>query len=60
MLDGQFTAVRQAVGVPKGRDAGATYLRGFVEEARTSGLVGRAIEKTGAIGVSVAPKAPVR
>ena len=60
MLDGQFMAVRQAVGVPKGRDAGTTYLRGFVEEARTSGLVGRAIEKTGAIGVSVAAKAPAQ
>ncbi len=60
ILDGQFMAVQQAVGIPKGRDAGITYLRGFVEEAKASGLVARAIEKTGAIGVSVAPKAPVQ
>jgi len=60
ILDGQFFGVQQAVGVPKGRDAGIQYLRGFVEEAKASGLVGRAIEKTGARGVSVAPKAPVR
>jgi polar amino acid transport system substrate-binding protein len=60
ILDGQFMAVQQAMGVPKGRDAGATYLRGFVEEAKASGLVARAIEKTGAVGVSVAPKAPVQ
>ena len=60
ILDGQFMAVQQAVGVPKGRDAGVAYLRGFVEEAKTSGLVARAVEKTGAVGVSVAPKAPAQ
>jgi polar amino acid transport system substrate-binding protein len=60
ILDGQFMAVQQAVGVPKGRDAGVKYLRGFLEEAKASGLVARAIEKTGARGVSVAPKAPVQ
>jgi len=57
MLDGQFMKVAQAVGVPRGRDAGLAYLRGFVEDAKASGLVARAIEKTGARGVSVAPKA---
>jgi polar amino acid transport system substrate-binding protein len=60
ILDGQFFGVQQAVGVPKGREAGIQYLRGFVEEAKASGLVARAIEKTGARGVSVAPKAPVQ
>jgi polar amino acid transport system substrate-binding protein len=60
LLDGRFMAVQQSVGTPKGRDAGAAYLRGFVEEAKASGLVARAIEKTGARGVSVAPKAPVQ
>src|SRR5256885_234678 len=58
MLDGQFMRVPQAVGVPRGRDAGLAYLRGFVEDAKASGLVARAIEKTGAPGVSVAPEAP--
>ena len=57
MLDGQFMAVQQAVGVPRGRDAGLAYLRGFVEDAKASGLVARAIEQTGARGVSVAAKA---
>jgi len=58
MLDGQFMKVPQAVGVPRGRDAGLAYLRGFVEEAKASGLVGRAIDRIGARGVSVAPRAP--
>lgn len=60
ILDGRFMAVQQSVGVPKGRDAGAAYLRGFVEETKASGLVARAIEKTGAAGVTVAPKAPAQ
>jgi polar amino acid transport system substrate-binding protein len=59
MLDGRFMAVQQSIGVPKGRDAGLAYLRGFVEDAKASGLVARAIEKTGARGVSVAPRAPI-
>jgi polar amino acid transport system substrate-binding protein len=57
MLEGRFMAVQQSIGVPRGRDAGLAYLRGLVEEAKASGLVARAIEKTGARGVSVAPKA---
>jgi polar amino acid transport system substrate-binding protein len=57
MLDGRFMAVQQSIGVPRGRDAGLHYLRGFVEDAKSSGLVARAIERTGARGVSVAPKA---
>ena len=60
LLDGEFMRVPQAVGVPRGRDAGLVYLRGFVEDAKASGLVARAIERTGARGVSVAPRASVR
>jgi len=56
LLDGRFMAVQQAIGMPRGRDAGLSYLRGFVEEAKASGLVGRAIDRTGARGVSVAPR----
>jgi polar amino acid transport system substrate-binding protein len=57
VLDGRFMAVQQAVGVPRGRDAGLAYLRRVVEEAKASGLVARAIERTGARGVAVAPRA---
>jgi polar amino acid transport system substrate-binding protein len=57
VLDGRFMAVQQAVGMPRGRDAGLAYLRGVVEDAKVSGLVARAIERTGARGVSVAPSA---
>jgi polar amino acid transport system substrate-binding protein len=57
MVDGRFMAVQQSIGVPKGRDAGLAYLREVVEDAKASGLVARAIAKTGARGVSVAPRA---
>ena len=39
ILDGQFSAVQQAVGTSKGNDAGAAFLRDFVEEAKASGFV---------------------
>jgi polar amino acid transport system substrate-binding protein len=57
MLDGRFMAVQQAIGVPRGREAARAYLGRFVEEAKASGLVARAIAATGARGVSVAPAA---
>jgi len=58
VLNGQFTAVQQAIGTPKGRDASAAFLRAFVEEVKASGLVAEAISRNGVQGVSVAPPAP--
>jgi len=58
ILNGNFTAVQQAVGTPKGHDAGAEYLREFAEDVKATGLVARAIEKHGVRGVSVAAAAP--
>ena len=56
ILDGQFTAVQQAVGTPRKNTAGAAFLRDFVEEAKKSGLVARLIERHGVVGrLSVAP-----
>lgn len=57
LLEGRFTAVQQAIGTHRGREAGAEYLRAFVEDAKASGLVARAIENNGVRGVSVAPAA---
>ena len=57
VLDGQFTAVQQAVGTAKNREAAAQYLRAFVEDVKASGLVGEAISRNGVQGVSVAPAA---
>jgi polar amino acid transport system substrate-binding protein len=57
LLDGNFTAVQQAAGTPKGRAAGAKYLREFIEDVKASGLVAKLIEKNNVRGLSVAPKA---
>jgi polar amino acid transport system substrate-binding protein len=54
VLEGRFMAIQQAVGIPKGRGAGAIYLREFIEDVKASGWVARAIEKAGVRGVSVA------
>ena len=55
ILEGRFSVVGQAVGTHRGHDAGAKYLREFVEDIKTSGLVARVMEKNGVRGVSVAP-----
>jgi len=57
ILDGNFTAVQQAAGAPKGRPAGAKYLREFIEDAKASGLVAKLIEKNNVRGLTVAAKA---
>jgi polar amino acid transport system substrate-binding protein len=58
ILDGQFTAVQQAVGTARVNAAGAAFLRDFVEEAKRSGLIARLIERHGVVGrLSVAPPA---
>src|SRR5258707_2624356 len=50
ILDGQFTAVQQAVGTPKKNTAGFAFLRDFVEEAKKSGLIASLIERHGVVG----------
>ena len=57
LLDGKFTAVQQAIGTPREREAGAAFIREFVEEAKASGLVGQFIARHQVKGLSVAPPA---
>ena len=58
ILDGQFTAVQQAVGTPKKNAAGFAFLRDFVEESKKNGLIASLIERHGVVGrLSVAPPA---
>lgn len=58
ILDGQFSAVQQAVGVNKGNDAAYAWLKDFVEASKASGLIASFIEKHGVQGkLSVAPPA---
>jgi polar amino acid transport system substrate-binding protein len=57
ILDGQFTAVQQAIGTARGNAASAAFLHDFVEEAKASGLVASLIERHKVRGLSVAPAA---
>src|SRR5438309_1204603 len=59
LLPGRFMAIEQAMGAPKGRDAGVRYLREFVEEMKASGLVAKALEVSGQHDAVVAPPTPV-
>ena len=61
VLDGQFSAVQQAMGTPLGRDrAGFEHLASFVEEAKTSGFVTDRIAAHRVVGLTVAPPDPSR
>jgi polar amino acid transport system substrate-binding protein len=57
ILDGNFTAVQQAAGTPKGRPAAFAYLRDYIEDVKATGLVARTIEKNNVRGLTVAPRA---
>jgi len=58
ILDGQFTAVQQAIGTPKKNAAAFEFLKQFVEESKKNGLVASLIVRHGVQGrLSVAPPA---
>jgi polar amino acid transport system substrate-binding protein len=57
ILDGQFTAVQQAVGTSKANTEAAAFLSAFVEEAKASGLIASFIAQHKVQGLSVAPPA---
>ena len=55
ILDGQFSAVQQAIGTARGNDAAAAFLSEFVAEAKGSGFVASLIAQHQVRGLSVAP-----
>ena len=54
LLDGRFMEIRQAMGLPKGREAGARYLSAFVEEVKATGFVAGALARHRIEGAAVA------
>ena len=54
ILDGGFTAIQQAAGTPVDRANGARYLRDFIEEVKSSGVVAKAIAAHGVRGLTLA------
>lgn len=57
LLEGRFMVIQQAMGLPKGREAGARYLSAFVEDMKASGFVAAALARHGIEGAAVAPAA---
>ncbi len=55
LLDGRFMVIQQAMGLPKGRDAGVAYVSRFVEEMKASGFVAAALARHRIEGAVVAP-----
>ncbi len=47
LIETPFMTIRQAMAVPKGRDAGLAYLDLFLEEMRNSGFIADALERSG-------------
>ena len=47
IVEPAFMTIRQAMGTPKGRVAGAAYLSAFIEEHKASGFVAAALERSG-------------
>jgi polar amino acid transport system substrate-binding protein len=60
VLPDRFMVIEQAMGTPKGRDAGAQYLRSFIEDLKASGFVANALLESGQAEATVAPPAAVR
>jgi polar amino acid transport system substrate-binding protein len=45
LLPNRFMVINQAMASRTGRDAGARYVREFVEDAKASGFVAKALER---------------
>jgi polar amino acid transport system substrate-binding protein len=54
LLDGRFMEIRQAMALPRGRAAGAAYLREFIEEMKASGFIAESLRRHGVEGAVVA------
>ena len=56
VLPGRFMEIRQAMGLPKSRDAAAArHLAAFIESMKASGFVADALKRHGIEGAAVAP-----
>jgi polar amino acid transport system substrate-binding protein len=54
VLDGRWGLENFAIGIPKGREAAMPLLRAFVVEAKSTGMIARAVERAGLRGALTA------
>ena len=55
-----FQRIEQAVATPRGRDAGARFIRDLLEELKASGVLRRALDDSGQTGAAIAPPLSTR
>lgn len=55
LLPGRFMVINQAMGMSRGKEAGAKYLTDFIEEMKASGFVADALKRHKVEGASIAP-----
>jgi polar amino acid transport system substrate-binding protein len=51
VLDGRWGVEHIAIAIPRGREAALQYLRHFVQEVQSSGLLAQAVERAGLRGI---------
>lgn len=57
VIEGRFTAIEQAMGLPRSRAAGLPCVSAFIEEMKASGFVAAALARSGQADATVAPAA---
>jgi polar amino acid transport system substrate-binding protein len=60
VLQGRYTVIQHAVATPKGRLAGAEFVKAFIEESKRDGTVRGAITQAGLRRTDVAPAATTK
>ncbi len=55
LLPGRFMVINQAMASQLGKEAGAQFVRDFIEDAKASGFVARSLASHGVQGAAVAP-----
>jgi polar amino acid transport system substrate-binding protein len=60
LIDGRFMVINQAMGTPRGRDAGASYLREFIESMKATGFIAHSLARNHVEGAAVAAAGDAR
>jgi polar amino acid transport system substrate-binding protein len=55
LLPGRFMVINQAMASQRGKEAGAAFVRAFIEDAKASGFVAQALQRHNIQGAAVAP-----
>jgi polar amino acid transport system substrate-binding protein len=55
VMDDSFMTIKQAMGTPRPREAGARYLSSFIEEQKANGFAAAALQRSGQNDSTVAP-----